>query len=40
MLYDEKFLEDFLMKVVECIKFGFGYLVWVNNLNGIIFMMK
>ena len=40
MLYDEKLPEDFLLKAIECNKAGTGYPAWVNNRNGMDFLLK
>lgn len=39
ILYDEKTPEDFLMKASSCTKLGMGYPAWMNNQNGINFML-
>lgn len=39
VLYDEKTPEDFLMKAASCTKLGMGYPAWMNNQDGINFMM-
>ena len=39
VLYDEKTPEDFLMKAASCTKLGMGYPAWMNNQDGIGFMM-
>lgn len=39
VLYDEKLPEDFLMKCANCTKLGMGYPAWMNNQDGIGFMM-
>ena len=40
VLYDEKLPEDFLLKAIECNKTGTGYPAWMNNQNGIQFMLR
>jgi 4-hydroxyphenylacetate decarboxylase large subunit len=40
VLYDEKLPEDFLLKAIECNKTGTGYPAWMNNRNGMDFMMR
>ena len=39
VLYDEKLPEDFLLKAASCTKLGMGYPAWMNNQDGINFMM-
>lgn len=39
VLYDEKLPEDFLMKAASCTKLGMGYPAWMNNQDGINFML-
>jgi len=40
LLYDEKLPEDFLLLAMECIKSGVGYPAFMNNQNGMMFMMN
>ena len=40
ILYDEKTPEDFLMKAAACTKLGFGYPAWMNNQQGMNFMLR
>ena len=40
ILYDEKLPEEFLLKGIECNKTGSGYPAWMNNRNGMDFMMR
>ena len=40
ILYDEKTPEDFLMKAASCTKLGMGYPAWMNNQNGMNFMLR
>lgn len=40
VLYDEKLPEEFLLKAIECNKAGTGYPAWVNNRNGMDFLLK
>ena len=39
VLYDEKTPEDFLMKAASCTKLGMGYPAWMNNQDGMNFML-
>lgn len=40
ILYDEKTPEDFLMKAATCTKLGYGYPAWMNNQQGMNFMLR
>lgn len=40
ILYDEKTPEDFLMKAAACTKLGYGYPAWMNNQQGMNFMLR
>lgn len=40
ILYDEKMPEDFLMKAASCTKLGYGYPAWMNNQQGMNFMLR
>lgn len=40
ILYDEKLPEELLLKAIECNKTGSGYPAWMNNRNGIEFMIR
>ena len=40
VLYDEKLPEELLLKAIECNKTGSGYPAWMNNRNGIEFMIR
>lgn len=39
ILYDEKLPESFLLKAAACTKQGVGYPAWMNNQDGMNFMM-
>ncbi|MCQ2966593.1 MAG: 4-hydroxyphenylacetate decarboxylase large subunit [Alphaproteobacteria bacterium] len=40
VLYDERMPEDFLMKAAACTKLGMGYPAWMNNQQGMNYMLK
>ena len=40
VLYDEKTPESFLMKAASCTKLGMGYPAWMNNQQGMNYMLK
>lgn len=40
VLYDEKTPEDFLLKAAACTKLGLGYPAWMNNQQGINYMLR
>ncbi|WP_426350069.1 4-hydroxyphenylacetate decarboxylase large subunit [Alloiococcus sp. CFN-8] len=40
ILYDERTPEDFLMKAARCTKLGMGYPAWMNNQQGMNFMLR
>ena len=40
VLYDEKTPEEFLLKAASCTKLGYGYPAWMNNQNGMNFMLR
>lgn len=40
ILYDERTPESFLMKAASCTKLGMGYPAWMNNQQGMNYMIK
>jgi len=40
VLYDERMPEDFLMKAAACTKMGMGFPAWMNNQQGMNFMLR